>query len=102
MSLRYQSGTNSDTIRSQYIFSSGDSNIPTNLSGKKNLPDNNRSVNYVLHLQPCIVVIYWNERNMDVTSGSIVGQIGPRWDKSGTFSDQISIHFSLQVKNSAR
>ena len=22
-----------------------------------------------------------------------VGQIGPKWDKSGTFSDQISVHF---------
>ena len=25
--------------------------------------------------------------------GSKVGQIGPKWDKSGTFSDQISVHF---------
>ena len=26
--------------------------------------------------------------------GSKVGQIGPKWDKSGTFSDQTSVHFS--------
>ena len=25
--------------------------------------------------------------------GSKVGQIDPKWDKSGTFSDQISVHF---------
>ena len=25
--------------------------------------------------------------------GSKVGQIGPKWDKSRTFSDQISVHF---------
>ena len=24
-----------------------------------------------------------------------VGQIRPKWDKSGTFSDQISVHFEL-------
>ena len=26
--------------------------------------------------------------------GSKVGQIGPKWDKSGTFSDQISVHLA--------
>ena len=25
--------------------------------------------------------------------GSKVGQIGPKWDKSGAFSDQISVHW---------
>ena len=25
--------------------------------------------------------------------GPKMGQIGPKWDKSGTFSDQISVHF---------
>ena len=25
--------------------------------------------------------------------GPKVGQISPKWDKSGTFSDQISVHF---------
>ena len=24
--------------------------------------------------------------------GSKVGQVGPKWDKSGAFSDQISVH----------
>ena len=27
--------------------------------------------------------------------GSKVGQIGPKWDKSGAFSDQISVHLAL-------
>ena len=26
--------------------------------------------------------------------GSKVGQIGPKWDKSGAFSDQISVHLA--------
>ena len=26
---------------------------------------------------------------------SKVGQIGPKWDKSGAFSDQISVHLAL-------
>ena len=26
--------------------------------------------------------------------GFKVGQIGPKWDKSGTFSDQISVHLA--------
>ena len=26
--------------------------------------------------------------------GSEVGQIGPKWDKSGAFSDQISVHLA--------
>jgi len=29
----------------------------------------------------------------NVRIGLKVGQIGPKWDKSGTFSDQISVHF---------
>ena len=32
--------------------------------------------------------------------GSKVGQIGPKWDKSGAFSDQISVHFgSIELKS---
>ena len=27
--------------------------------------------------------------------GSKVGQIGSKWDKSGAFSDQISVHFEI-------
>ena len=27
-----------------------------------------------------------------------VGQIGLKWDKSGTFSDQISVHFGSRAK----
>ena len=30
----------------------------------------------------------------DIMFGSKVGQIGPKWDKSGTFSDQISVHLA--------
>ena len=29
--------------------------------------------------------------------GPKMGQIGPKWDKSGTFSDQISVHFGAQL-----
>ena len=32
--------------------------------------------------------------NRDGRFGSKVGQIGPSWDKSGTFSDQISVHLA--------
>ena len=30
----------------------------------------------------------------DARFGSKVGQIGPKWDKSGAFSDQISVHLA--------
>ena len=30
--------------------------------------------------------------------GSKVGQIGPKWDKSGAFSDQISVHLARGAK----
>ena len=30
--------------------------------------------------------------------GSKVGQIGPKWDKSGAFSDQISLHLARGAK----
>ena len=32
------------------------------------------------------------EAPTDAGFGSKVGQIGPKWDKSGAFSDQISVH----------
>ena len=31
----------------------------------------------------------------DAKFGTKVGQIGPKWDKSETFSDQISVHFGV-------
>ena len=34
------------------------------------------------------------ERGVDGRFGSKVGQIGPKWDKSGAFSDQISVHLA--------
>ena len=34
--------------------------------------------------------IMWNR---DGSFGSKVGQIGPKWDKSRAFLDQISVHF---------
>ena len=34
-----------------------------------------------------------------VRFGPKVGQIGPKWDKSGTFSDQISVHFGSPSQN---
>ena len=36
---------------------------------------------------------YWVTR-----FGPKMGQIGPKWDKSGTFSDQISVHFGAAPK----
>ena len=33
----------------------------------------------------------------DVRCGAKVGPIGPKWNKSGTFSDQISVHFGLDI-----
>ena len=30
--------------------------------------------------------------------GSKVGPIGPKWDKSGAFSDQISVHLAPRAK----
>ena len=30
--------------------------------------------------------------------GSKVGQLGPKWDKSGSFSDQISVHLARGAK----
>ena len=33
-------------------------------------------------------------RGRDGRFGSKVGQIGPKWDKSGAFSDQISVHLA--------
>ena len=30
--------------------------------------------------------------------GSKVGQIGPKWDKSGAFSDQISVHLAREPR----
>ena len=38
------------------------------------------------------------DRDRDGSFGSKVGQIGPIWDKSGTFSDQISVHFGAAPK----
>ena len=31
----------------------------------------------------------------DVTVSPNLGQIGPKWDKSGTFKDQFSVHFGV-------
>ena len=33
--------------------------------------------------------------------GSKVGQIGPKWDKSGAFSDQISVHLARGIWKNA-
>ena len=35
----------------------------------------------------------------DARFGCKVGQIGKKWDKSGTFSDQISVHFGALRQN---
>ena len=37
--------------------------------------------------------------NQGVGFGSKVGQIDCKWDKSGTFSDQISVHFGSMSQN---
>ena len=36
--------------------------------------------------------------NKDCRFGSKVCQIGPKWDKSGAFSDQISVHLATGAK----
>ena len=36
-------------------------------------------------------------QSRDGRFGSKVGQIGPKLDKSGTFSDQISVHLARQI-----
>ena len=33
--------------------------------------------------------------HQDGRFGSKLGQIGPKWDKSGAFSDQISVHLAI-------
>ena len=35
----------------------------------------------------------------NVTYGRKMGQISPKWDKSGTFSNQNSVHFRLPSQN---
>ena len=39
----------------------------------------------------------WGTGARDVRFGSKVGQIGPKWDKSGTFSDQISMKSDVKI-----
>ena len=34
--------------------------------------------------------------------GSKVGQIGPNWEKSGAFSDQISVHLAHRAHSSSQ
>ena len=40
-----------------------------------------------------------NVHDRDVRFGHKVGQIGPKWDKSWTFSDQILVHFGSPSQN---
>ena len=40
-----------------------------------------------------------NEEPCIARFGPKVGQIGPKWEKSGTFSDQISVHFGALRQN---
>ena len=35
----------------------------------------------------------------DVRFGPLVGQIGPKWKNSETFSEQISMHFGVEKQN---
>ena len=41
-------------------------------------------------------------RDRGVRFDSKVGQIGPKWDKSGTYSDQISVHFGSESQNALK
>ena len=43
-----------------------------------------------------VVAVIIKEGSRDGRFGSKVGQIGPKWDKSGAFSDQISVHLAPQ------
>ena len=52
--------------------------------------------NYILSFQQKLLLSLWqkhSDRNIDVRCCPKAGQIGPKWDKSGAFSDQISVHF---------
>ena len=46
----------------------------------------------------CPIIIIDCPRSRDGRFGSKVGQIGPKWDKSGAFSDQISVHLAREAK----
>ena len=38
-------------------------------------------------------------QSKDGRFGSKVGQISPKWDKSGAFSDHISVHFVGEIRD---
>ena len=40
----------------------------------------------------------WARYTRDGRFGSKLGQIGPKWDKSGSFSDQISVYLARRAK----
>ena len=55
---------------------------------------NQHAINTLLNFKPKIRNMYNNKTLWDGRFGSKVGQNGPpKLDKSGTFSDQISVHF---------
>ena len=54
-------------------------------------------MSYVLHCQLTTVDYRSDLNSRDGRFGSKVGQIGPKWDKSGAFSDQISVHLAPTI-----
>ena len=61
----------------------------------------NRNVFYRGDCKKCILFVYWTRASRMhrrlVRFWSKVGQIGPKWDKSGTFSDKISVGAYLSL-----
>ena len=62
--------------------------------------DDNMEADQSVTSQVCLgerdAVTVWMSADyvMEVGFGPKVGQDGPKWDKSETFSDQISVHFA--------
>ena len=51
-------------------------------------------------IESCIIVVEESDyRSRHVRIGLKVSQIAPKWDKSGTFSDKISVHFGSESQN---
>ena len=55
----------------------------------------NSEINYVMTTNSREIPV---DTTSDGRFGSKVGQIGPKWEKSGAFSDQISVYLAPRAK----
>ena len=53
----------------------------------------------MLRSQLSLMIVDSGTQNKDVRFGSKIDQIGLKWDKSGTFEDYFSVHFSSESQN---